>query len=102
MNNRIPGVPGIVNQDVESTPGLDRFLDNAIREGGIRNVARVGNGYPTGGLYLCGSLFGWFGIYIGYHYLRPLPGKERSDRSPNPPAGPGYNCYPVFQELLHS
>ena len=65
MNNRIPCVPGIVHQDVQSTPGLHSFLDNALREGGICNVARVGNGCPTGGLYLCGSLFGWFGIYIG-------------------------------------
>ena len=85
MNGAVPGITGIVNQDVEPAEFLQRGLDDSFWEGRVRHIAAegkgFGSGFPNGGDRLLHRL----GIHIRQNHPSPVRGKQLGRSPANPP-----------------
>ena len=91
LDHRVPGVAGVVDDDVQAAEVVDRGGDEAFAEVGVGDAADAGYGLPARGLDRGDCFLGWFGVEVIDNDPRTLAGQLQRDLTPDPSAGAGDN-----------
>jgi len=87
LNDVVPGVAGVVDDDLETAEAFDGRIYKALRKGGIGDVAGEGGGASAGLRDGGFGLGGWNGVQVIDHYGSAVFGKLFGNRAADAAAG---------------
>ena len=79
LDHVVPGVAGVVDDDVDRAEVVDRGLDEAIGEIGRRDAADAGDGFTAQGTDFSDHFFGRAGVQVVDHDARAVAGQLQGD-----------------------
>ena len=93
LDHAVPGIAGVVDDDVDALIFAQRRADEAIRKVGRGHAAATGGGLTTGGAEFIDDLLGWFGIEIVDDHPCTLGREFMRDGATDAAARSGNECY---------
>src|SRR5262249_37983430 len=100
LDNRVPGVAGVVHNHMAAAEGVDRGLDDAVAEVGLGDVAVAGHCLAAHLLDLGDGLLGRRLVYVVDHHLRAIAHQAQRDLAADASARAGDDSHPPIQ-LTH-
>ena len=79
LDRRVPGVAGVVDDDIESAERLHRGGDEAIGKASLGDAAVDRDGFAAGGLDFGGDRIAWRRVEIVDHDLGAFAGEFQRD-----------------------
>ena len=86
VGGAVPGVAGVVDEDVDLAEGVDRLLDDLVAGARLGQVAGHGDRLA---LDLAGGLLGDVAVDVVDRHLRALGREQLGGRAPDAPRGAG-------------
>ncbi|MCY1438861.1 hypothetical protein D9M71_550770 [compost metagenome] len=89
LDDVVPGVAGVVDDDVDATIVLHGGLDETVSEVGSGHTADAGHSLATGVADFCNDVFGRSSVEIIDHDLGAVSGQLQGDATTDTAAGTG-------------
>ncbi|MOA20137.1 hypothetical protein D3C78_1405620 [compost metagenome] len=100
LDHVVPGVAGVVDDDVDAAEAFHRGLDEAVGEVRSGDAAHAGDGFAAGGADFRDHFLGGSGVQVVDHDFRAIGGQLQGDLTADAAAGAGYQGDFAF-ELFH-
>ncbi|MCY1459790.1 hypothetical protein D9M71_772940 [compost metagenome] len=100
LDHVVPGVAGVVDDDVDATEVVDSGLDEAVGEIDSGHAAHAGNGFTAGSADFRNHFFSRSGVEVVDHDFGAVGSQLQGDLTANATAGAGYQGDFAF-ELFH-
>ncbi|MNN74332.1 hypothetical protein D3C81_1905230 [compost metagenome] len=101
LDHAVPGVAGVVDDDVQPLVVLDRGADEALGEVRRTNAADTGHGFAAEGLDRLDHFLRRIGIEVVDHHAGAVGGQLQGDGAADATAGAGNQRHFTFEFLAH-